>query len=209
MNTLTAFTRWLENGGRTIGQIAITRSGEGWELRHADDAGELQTFTRWQDARTLATLDDAGAFRPIKTTNDLRHGWRIVLSTVAEVVRALDYFYPAMLGLWTADARGELTPTDLRDTLARQTGMYRITQKLTDEQAQALIGRQCSRCLKTMLWRIAPAQPITSLPPEKHQRAAFPLLCREACNLLVGLARGVVKEATSPESSTAAASPPA
>ena len=62
MNTLTAFTRWLENGGRTIGQIAITRSGEGWELRHADDAGELQTFTRWQDARTLATLDDAGAF---------------------------------------------------------------------------------------------------------------------------------------------------
>ena len=193
MNTLTAFTHWLKNGGAVVGQIAIARIGERWELRHADDTSELQTHTRWQDARSLATLTDAGAFRPIKTTRDLRHGWRLVLSTVAEVVRALDYFYPAMLGLWNADTRGELTATDLRETLARQTGMYRITQKLTDEQAQQLIAKHCAGCMKTMLWKIAPEQPITSLPPEKHQRAAFPLLCREACNYLVGHARSVVK----------------
>ncbi len=195
MNTLTAFTRWLDDGGNTIGQIAIARLSEGWELRHAEDSGELKTYTRWQDARTLANLDDAKVFRPIKTTRDLQHGWRLVLPTIADLVRALDYFYPAMLGLWNADARGEVVPTNLRKTLARQTGMYRITQKITDEQAQALIGKQCSRCLKTMLWRIDAAQPIESLPPEKHERAAFPLLCREACNLLVGLARGVVKDA--------------
>ena len=192
MNTLTAFTRWLETGGAVVGQIAITRIGESWELRHTDDTGELQSFTRWQDARSLATLTDAGAFRPIKTTRDLRHGWRLVLSTVAEVVRALDYFYPAMLGLWNA---AELPATDLRETLARQTGMYRITQKLTDDQAQKLIGKHCALCMKTMLWKLAANQPIESLPPEKYQRAAFPLLCREACNFLVGHARTVVKEA--------------
>ncbi len=199
MNTLTAFTRWLEDGGNTIGQTAITRLQDGWELRHAEDSGELKTYCRWQDARTLANLDDAGVFRPIKTTRDLQHGWRLIVPTVAELVRALDYFYPAMLGLWNADARGELVPTDLRETLARQTGMYRITQKITDEQAQAMIGKQCSRCLKTMLWRLDAGQAISSLPPEKHERAAFPLLCREACNLLVGLARGVVKDAEKAE----------
>ena len=196
---LSAFTRWLDNGPRSIGQIAISRVGDFWELRHVEDrGGELKTHTRWQDARILANTTDAGVFRPIKTTRDLRHGWRLVLSSIENLCRALDYFYPAMLGLWNADARGELIVTGLRDTLARQTGMYRVTQKITDEQAQALIGRQCSTCQKTMLWRIAPAKPITSLPPEKHHRAsggAFPLLCREGCNLLVGLARGVVKDA--------------
>lgn len=196
---LSAFTRWLENGPRTIGQIAVARVGDSWELRHIEDGvGELKTHTRWQDARTLANTTDSGVFRPIKTTRDLRHGWRLVLSNVENLCRALDYFYPAMLGLWNADARGELIITDFRDTLARQTGMYRVTQKITDDQAQALIGRQCSTCQKTMLWSIDPAQPINSLPREKHQRAsggAFPLLCREGCNLLVGLARGVVKDA--------------
>jgi sirohydrochlorin cobaltochelatase len=200
MNTeiLTAFTLWLGHGPRTIGQISITRSGDSWELRHVEDTGELALHTRWQDARILANTSDTGAFRPIKTTRDLRHGWRLVLPGVADICRALDYFYPAMLGMWNADAHGELIVTDLRETLARQTGMYRVTQKITDEQAQAMIGRQCSTCQKTMLWKIDAEQPITSLPPEKHERAssgAFPLLCREACNLLVGLARGVVKEA--------------
>ena len=191
MNTLTAFTRWLENGGVVVGQIAITPIRGSWELRHVEDFGDLQTHTRWQEARILANLTDEGAFRPIKTTRDLRHGWRLVLSTVADVVRALDYFYPAMLGLWNA---ADLTITDFRETLARQSGMYRITQKLTDDQAQELIGKHCAGCMKTMLWRIDPAQPITSLPPEKHARAGFPLLCREACNFLVGHARAVVKQ---------------
>jgi sirohydrochlorin cobaltochelatase len=194
-NILTAFADWLGNGPRTIGQIAIARTTDGWELRHIEDAGDLRTYTRWEDARVLANTTDTGAFRPIKTTRDLRHGWLLQLSSVADVRRALDYFYPGMIGLWHAETVGELQATDLRDTLARQTGMYRITQKITDEQAQAMIGKQCSTCQKTMLWKINAAQAITSLPPEKHQRAEFPLLCREACNLLVGLARGVVKEA--------------
>jgi sirohydrochlorin cobaltochelatase len=195
---LKSFTSWLGAGPRTIGQLLISRAGEAWELRHAEDAGELTTHTRWQDARLLANLTDSGAFRPIKTTRDLRHGWRLLLSSVEDVVRALDYFYPAMLGLWNAEAMGELTPTDLRDTLARQTGMYRVTQKITDAQAQQLCASHCSHCMKTMLWKIDAAQPITSLAPEKHRRAegdSLPILCREACNFLIGHARTVVKNA--------------
>jgi sirohydrochlorin cobaltochelatase len=200
MNTeiLTSFALWLGAGPRKVGQVLISRSGALWELRHVEDSGELTTYSNWQDARVLANLTDAGAFRPIKTTRDLRHGWRLLLSGIDDVVRAIDYFYPAMLGMWNADARGDLVVTDLRDTLARQTGMYRVTQKLTNDQAQILTGTHCSKCAKTMLWKVDEQTPLTNLPPEKHQRASggsMPLLCREACNFLIGHARTIVKEA--------------
>jgi sirohydrochlorin cobaltochelatase len=199
--TTAALGEWLARGGRRIGQIVIAPDGAGWELRHADDAGRanLATHTRWQDARTLANLDDAGAYRALKTAPNLRHGWRLVLAGTPDLRRALDYFYPAMLGIWLEHTAGAMVPTCLRDTLGRQTGMYRVTQKLTDAQAQALISRTChdGACLKTVRWRIAPEVAIASLPPQKFAvpvpESAWPLLCHEACNLLVAGARKVVK----------------
>ena len=200
-DTTAALSHWLAQGGQRIGQIALTSVGSGWDLRHADEAAraELESFSRWQDARTLANLDDAGGYRPLKTAPTLRHGWRLALAGVDDVRHALDYFYPAMLGLWLAQQRGELAPVCLRDTLGRQTGMYRVTQKLTDAQAQTLIGQTChgGACLKTLLWQISPTLPITSLPSENFHlgapETAWPLLCQEACNILVAGARKVVK----------------
>jgi hypothetical protein len=78
--------------------------------------------------------------------------------------------------------------------------MYAITRKITDDQAQAMIGGFCrseTGCLKKILWEIAPGLPVTSLPPEKFETAGavdeLPLLCHESCNLLVAKAREVVK----------------
>lgn len=201
IDTDAALTDWLEKGGRHIGQITIAKTADGWELRHTDDAGrdDLRLFTTCADARPLANLDDAGAYRALKTAPNLRHGWRLVLPDVASLRSALDAFYPAMIGVQLARERGELTPVHLRDTLARQTGMYRVTQKLTDEQAQALIASQCrcdGGCLKTILWRISPELPVNSLPAEKFAERGggeWPLLCHEACNILVAAARKVVK----------------
>ncbi|MEI9894479.1 MAG: hypothetical protein WDN28_11490 [Chthoniobacter sp.] len=83
--------------------------------------------------------------------------------------------------------------------------MYAITKKITDAQAQTLIGGFCRSdggCLKRILWPIAPGIPITSLPAEKFQPSAprpeLPLLCHEACNLLVAKAREVVKKGEVP-----------
>ena len=97
-----------------------------------------------------------------------------------------------MLGVWLSRDRGELQVLPLRATLERQTGMYRITQTITDPKADALIGRFCEPkrgCLKKILWQIGPDAPITSLPPEKFPSSEspreWPLLCHEACNLLV------------------------
>jgi sirohydrochlorin cobaltochelatase len=203
-DTTLELEHWLHAGGKTIGQISLAKTEAGWELRHTDDAerGDLTVFSKWEDARGIANFDDAGTFRPLKTAPTLRHGWRLVLPDVASLRLALDYFYPAMLGVWLAHSRGELVPVELHDTLGRQTGMYRITQKLTHEQAQRLIAKQCrsdSGCLKTILWQISRGVAVPLLPPEKFRTdalpaGALPLLCHEGCNFLVAAARKMVKD---------------
>jgi sirohydrochlorin cobaltochelatase len=200
-NSTAHLVNWLAHGGREIGEVCIAALPEGaWEIRHRDDAtlADLTLHTRWEDARHLANLDALGAFRPLKTAPNLRRGWRLLVPDVAALRHALEYLYPAMLGVWLAQKAGDLSPVTLRETLGRQTGMYRVTQKLTEPQAQTLIAATChdGACLKTILWRIAEDQPITSLPLEKFQPSSdptLPLLCHEACNLLVAAARKTVK----------------
>ena len=198
-----------------IGQILVRPSTDGGhELRHRDDAARpadaLEPHTDPEAAAALALYDDAGAYRPLKTAPNLRHGWRLVVPDDEGLRLALELFYPARPGAWRAFQAGRLDVTPLRETLGRQTGMYRVTGKLTDEQADALVGRFCRSaggCLRTILWRrdAAGAMPSTRLPVEKFDPAcdqvtgekAGPdfvgLLCQEACNLLVAEARAVVK----------------
>ncbi len=198
-----------------IGQILVQASADGGHvLRHRDDADSavdaLEPHTDPEDAAALALYDDAGAYRPLKTAPNLRRGWRLAVPDAEGLRLALELFYPARLGAWRAFGAGRLDATPLRETLGRQTGMYRVTGKLTDEQADALIGRFCRSdggCLRTILWRRDAAGSVAStrLPAEKFDPACdqatgekagsdfAPLLCQEACNLLVAEARAVVK----------------
>jgi sirohydrochlorin cobaltochelatase len=200
-DTTLEFAAWLEQGGSRVGQVLIRRHADGWELRHEADAdsANLATYQGTAAARALANLDDAGAYRPLKTAPNLRRGWVLMARDARELRKAIDTLYPAMIGLWVAQRAGEVEPVHLRETLARQTGMYRVTQKITDPQAQDLVGRVCEPrggCIKTVLWRLAPDMPITSLPAEKFvapSRECLPLWCHEACNILVAEARKTVK----------------
>jgi len=199
-----AFAEWMAGGGREIGEIHIEPVEGGFVLSHRDDVSrtDVMAFSGAEAARDLAHFDEQGKFRPLKTAPNLRRGWKLHLADPGELRRALDYFYPAMLGVWLSQQRGRLVTVSLRDTLARQTGMYAVTKKITDAQAQTMIGSFCRTdggCLKRILWPIAPGEPVTSLPAEKFQTEApadtLPLLCHEACNLLVARARQVVKKA--------------
>lgn len=202
-NVAEALQTWLDAGGHEIGEIHLQSiDGGGWELRHRDDGGRenLAVQRGAEAARKLAHYTDTGDFRPLKTAPNLRHGWRLIVADLAELRRALDYFYPAMIGVWLSHTRGKLAPVPLRTTLERQTGMYRVTQKITDAEAQETVRdfcRSAGGCLKRILWPLAPGHPITTLPPEKFATDAepgeLPLLCHEACNLLVAKAREVVK----------------
>lgn len=195
-STIGALAAWLAAGQTRIGELAIF---DRYEVRHHLDLA-LDGLTLHTDplaARAIALYDAAGAYRPLKTAPNLRRGWRLTLSTVEQLHDALDAFYPAMLAARVALQQGRLTVTPLRDTLNRQSGMYAVTRKITDLQANALIGSLCRTdggCLKTILWPIAPAIPITSLPPEKFTPSGFTLPCAEACNLLIARAREVVKQ---------------
>ena len=201
-------------GPLRCGQIVVTPQAAGYELRHWQDAeragDDLQFHDDPEDAAQLALYDDAGVYRPLKSAPNLRRGWRLVAGDERALRLALDLFYPARVGAWLAFEAGRLVTTPLRETLGRQTGMYRVAGKLTDEQADALVGRFCRSdggCLRTILWKrdAAGATPSTRLPPEKfdptHDQTSMgrdgiggiPLLCQEACNLLVAEARGVVK----------------
>jgi sirohydrochlorin cobaltochelatase len=202
-----ALADWIAGDGREIGEVRIERAGEGFLLCHrADESrGDLVEMAGVEAARELAHFDAAGKFRPLKTAPNLRRGWKLRLTGIVELRRALDYFYPAMLGVWLSQRQGRLVPVPLRDTLARQTGMYAVTKKITDAQAQTMIGGFCRSdggCLKHILWPIAPGVPVTSLPEAKFQPPAvpgvLPLLCHEACNLLVAKAREVVKRSEAP-----------
>jgi sirohydrochlorin cobaltochelatase len=191
-----ALSAWLAAGGEEIGQVRIRAGAAGFALCHRDDAGrtDLELFTGADAARALANLDAAGKFRPLKTTRDLRRGWRLNVADARELRRALDFFYPAMTGVWLSRQRGELRPVPLRETLDRQTGMYAITKKITDPQARGMIDSFCAPCLKHRLWDIASANAhAPAFPPH-----ALPLLCHEACNLLVARAREIVKQTATP-----------
>lgn len=203
-NLAPSLTAWIAGGGREIGEIHLEPVAEGFILSHRDDANraDVIAFVGAEAARDLAHFDEHGKFRPLKTAPNLRRGWKLHLADIGELRRALDYFYPAMLGLWLSHQRGRLVAVPLRDTLARQTGMYAVTKKITDAQAQTMIASFCRSdggCLKRILWPIAPGLPVTSLPAEKFradaEAGALPLLCHEACNLLVAQARQVVKKA--------------
>ena len=210
---------WLAAGVRGIGQIEIRQNGPGFALCHRDDAAreDLETSHSPNDVTELAKLDDEGNYRPLKTAANLRHGWRLELADLDALQRALDLFYPGRLAALTAWEANRLTTTPLRATLERQTGMYRGAAKISDEEADGLVGRFCRSqggqpgCLRTILWTrdASGARPSLRLPLDKfiapldqtgRGENVMPLLCQEACNLLVAEARKVVKERSSARS---------
>jgi len=194
-----ALEAWLGAGETRMGELMIRGR---YELRHYLDAelDGLELHTGPEGAREIALYDEAGNYRPLKTAPTLRRGWRMTLGSIEELHEALDGFYPAMLAARLAFLQGRLGVTPLRETLNRQTGMYAVTKKIDDERANGMIGEFCKSdggCLKTILWPIAPGVRVTSLPAEKFDPNAdggIPLLCAEACNLLVARAREIVKE---------------
>lgn len=198
------------NDGGAIGQILIrkTESGE-FVLSHRND--DLRRggrhFTQPEDAIEIAKYDEAGNYRPLKTAPSLRHGWQLNAAGLGELRRALDYFYPGRLAALNAWKANRLVTTTLRDTLNRQSGMYRVAAKISDAQINDVVGNVCKSnggCLRTILWKrdASGAAPSTKLPQEKYDpacdqgggnRPAIPLLCQEPCAVLLNECRKAVK----------------
>ena len=195
-----------------IGQLEITASAGGFVICNRDDVGRDDVSSREiEDLFEIAKFDDSGNYRPLKTAPTLQHGWKIFINNTAELQQAIDAVYPGRVAVLHALEGGELVTTSLRETLARQSGMYRAAAKISDQQIDDLVGNFCRSdggCLRTILWKRDEkgSVPSTKLPPEKFDPAydqmgkgekCIPLLCQEACNLLVAACREKVKRAPS------------
>ena len=211
--------RVLEAARFCVGQIVVQKSNGCFVLSHRDDESldHLQVFRSAEDAIEIAKYDDAGNYRPLKTAPNLRHGWRLELDTLEQLRYALDYFYPGRLAVFAAWKNDKLQTTPLRDTLDRQSGMYRVAAKISESQIDDLVADFCRSddgCLRTILWKRDARETVasTKLPNEKFDPeydqgtalnppgsatpatvATIPLLCQEACNLLIAECRKMVK----------------
>ena len=158
-----------------FGEIFVQKTTSGrFVLSHRDDESvdHLQTFRNAQDAIEIAKYDDSGNYRPLKTAPNLRHGWRLELDTLEELRCALDYFYPGRLAIFAAWKRDQPQTTPLRETLDRQSGMYRVAAKISDPELDDLVADFCRSnggCLRTILWKRDARATLTStkLPDEK------------------------------------------
>ncbi len=203
--------RLIKDGYNALGELEFAESSNRFLLYHwadRDSLTEARVYHSIEDARQIAKYDSYGSYRPLKGAPNLPRGWLLEFTNIDDLKRALDIFYPGAIGTWLAHRAGTAHAVCLRQTLNRQTGMYRVTRKLTDDQAQNLVKEACrsdSRCLRTILWGIEDKRPPDFLPGSKsdpafdqtgQKRAALPFLCLEACNLLVAAARTAMRKSS-------------
>lgn len=184
-----------------------------WVICHWQDAGQLgevrhgslQLHEGPAAARELSIYTADGHYRFAKGQLNLPRGWVLVVQNEEELRQALDLFYPAGVGLFLALQQGTLEVENLRNKLARQTGMYRSARTISDAGAQQLVREVCGpahQCAKRILWQLDPDTPLddseatrySGIPNDLPPAGAIPLLCREACNHFVAECRRVAKE---------------
>jgi len=171
----------------TLAQIVIRRAGGGFELRHIADqdaAPESLRFLPLAELRVHVQSTKEGTFRPLKSAPNLASGWRAVAANNAELDVALGHIYPGAIVDWFAAQSTPAPVTHYREFTERQTGMYRITTMLDDEQAAAMIRACCHQrfCLKRRLWTVDGLDPDSS-----DAKSVIP--CLEPCAVLLEFAR--------------------
>ena len=172
-------------------QVVIRRAGRGYELRHESDrlrAPEELRLTLVAELRSLALHTANGAFRPLKSAPNLQSGWRLAAENDAGLEAALHHLYPGAIADWFAAQNQPPPVTHYREFTGRQTGMYRVTTMLTDEQAVQMTRACCHRrfCLKRRWWSVG------GLEPDAYgDKSLIP--CLEPCAILLEFARKALR----------------
>lgn len=182
---------------RRFGEIFLEHLDDGTlRARHRDDrmAQEgLESLASASELREMAKWDTMGEYRPLKTAPTLKPGWITECSDASEFLKRLDAIYPGVFATWVAYEKEEHSPTPLRETLDRQTGMYRFAGSITDQMANEIMRETCAKgCLRKIAWPISDDCPTSML---KRPAMEIPVICTEACTFAVSEARRLVKEA--------------
>ncbi|MEM7700138.1 MAG: DR2241 family protein, partial [Verrucomicrobiota bacterium] len=136
---------------------------------------------------------EEGNYRPLKTAPTLARGWMSRAERVDEFLSHLDAIYPGVFATWIAYDAGIHAPTPLRQTLDRQTGIYRFAGAITDQMANRIMRETCARgCIRQIAWPIDDTCAVSKL---KGSRRFIPSICTEACTFAVSETRRLAKEA--------------
>ena len=187
-----AFAAWIDASpaGRVFGQVLIRPTPPvGYSLRHEDDADSesLNLYDHPRAAREIAKLTEAGEYRPLKSSPNLRRGWELRVGDPVELAIAMNYLYPAGVAHWYLYREGRLQTTNFRENAARQSGIYKRIQHLTDEGVQNAARACCEDavCLKKTLWNVDEGTPLAM------ERGEGNIPCPEPCSVFVSFARRV------------------
>ena len=186
-----AFAAWVEAPeGRVFGQVLVRPvPAGGYYLRHQTDAEAvgLKLHEDPRDAREIARLTEAREHRPLKSSPNLRRGWELKVANARELANAMNYLYPAGIVHWYLGREGKLEITDYRENAARQSGIYKRIQHLSDQGVQNAARACCEDavCLKKPLWDVDEKVPL------KMYRGKGEIPCPEPCSVFVSFARRV------------------
>jgi hypothetical protein len=187
-----AFAAWVgeEPGGRVFGQVLIrAEMPGGYYLCHRDDAEakDLDLHNDPRAAREISKLTDAGEYRPLKSSPNLRHGWALRVEDARGLGVAMNYLYPAGIVHWHLYREERLEITDYRENAARQSGIYKRIQHLSDKGVQNAAKACCEDavCLKKTLWDVDAETPL------EMKRGEGKIPCPEPCSIFVSFARRV------------------
>lgn len=187
-----AFASWVDEAGgegRVFGQVRATGTGEGYVLRHAEDAraSGLDVREDPRSAREISKTTEAGEYRPLKSSPNLRRGWELRVSGARDLAVAMNYLYPAGIVHWHLHREGRLQTTSYRENAARQSGIYKRVQRLSDEGVQVAARACCEDavCLKKTLWDVDGETPLAM------DRGEGEIPCPEPCSVFVSFARRV------------------
>jgi hypothetical protein len=188
-----AFAAWVEEAGgegRVFGQVLLEAAEPGrYSLRHVEDAGSsgLKPYEDPRQAREISKTTEEGEYRPLKSSPNLRRGWELRIEGAGDLATAMNYLYPAGAVHWHLHREGRLEVTSYRENAARQSGIYKRVQRLSDEGVQDTARACCEDavCLKKTLWGVDEDTPLAM------ERGEGEIPCPEPCSVFVSLARRV------------------
>lgn len=186
-----AFARWVAGSpeGRRFGQVRVRSVADSYEIQHTHDIGrgDLALHEDPRAAREVAKLTGAGEYRPLKSSTNLRRGWRLLLTDERALALAMNYLYPAGIAHWYLEREGHLRITHYRENAARQSGIYKRVQRLSDEGVSNTARACCADevCTKRILWDVDENTPLGM------ERGRGEIPCPEPCSVFISFARRV------------------
>ncbi len=188
-----AFAAWVDEAGgegRVFGQVRVTGAGDGAYILHHVEDDQTSGLAIHEDpraAREISKTTEAGEYRPLKSSPNLRRGWELRVSGAGDLAVAMNLLYPAAIVHWHLYREGRLRTTSYRENAARQSGIYKRVQRLSDEGVQDAARACCEDavCLKKTLWDVDGETPLAT------ERGEGDIPCPEPCSVFVSFARRV------------------